>query len=183
MRWIAVLPVISMLALPLAARAQDQAPPQPPMAGDNGAAGQYQPGTLPPEPPVIEPPLPGQAPDSQADNMPPPPGPDGGQPPPPMGYGPPGAAGPDGGAGRGPDAGMMRKLETRFDAANTTHDGRLTLQQAEAANMRAIVAHFGEIDTHHAGYVTLNEVMAWRLDQMAQQLKRRAAALRAQPGA
>jgi len=190
MRWFLVLPVMSMLALPIAACAQDQSPPQPPSADQAGAAaGQYQPGTLPPEPPVIEPPLPGQA-----DNMAPPPGPDDGQPPlagsPDDGQPPPppqpggyDAPAMPGAADRGPsghDAEMMQKFRMRFDTANTTHNGRLTLQQAEASNMRSIVKHFNEIDTQHVGYVTFNEVMAWKMDQMAQQMERRAAALRAQ---
>jgi hypothetical protein len=198
MRWFLVLPVMSMLALPIAACAQDQSPPQPPMADQAGAAaGQYQPGTLPPEPPVIEPPLPGQPPlAGQADNMaPPPPGPDDGQPPlpgstddgqppppPPGGYGAPAMPGAyDRGQG-GHEAEMMQKFQRRFEAANTTHDGRLTLDQAQAGNLRSIVKHFNEIDTRHVGYVTLNEVMAWKMDQMAQQMERRAAALRAQQG-
>ena len=199
MRWFLVLPVMSMLALPIAACAQDQSPPQPPMADQAGAAaGQYQPGTLPPEPPVIEPPLPGQPPlAGQADNMaPPPPGPDDGQPPlpgstddgqpppppPPGGYGAPAMPGAyDRGQG-GHEAEMMQKFQRRFEAANATHDGRLTLDQAQAGNLRSIVKHFNEIDTRHVGYVTLNEVMAWKMDQMAQQMERRAAALRAQQG-
>jgi len=168
MRWFLALPVLSMLALPLAAHAQDQ----PPSDSAGSAAGQYQPGTLPPEPPVIEPPLPGQA-----DNMQPPPDPDDGQPPP-----PPPPPGGEQAAPAGHDAAMMRKFEARFDAANTTHDGRLTLQQAQDANMRAVVKHFGQIDTKHLGYVTFNQLMAWRMDQMAHEMERRAAALRAQQG-
>ncbi len=77
---------------------------------------------------------------------------------------------------------MMQKFQRRFEAANATHDGRLTLDQAQAGNLRSIVKHFNEIDTRHVGYVTLNEVMAWKMDQMAQQMERRAAALRAQQG-
>lgn len=197
MRWFLALPMLSVLALPVTAQAQDQ-------SGDSAGApaGQYQPGTLPPEPPVIEPPLPGQSdnmapppgPDdsqpplpgqdaSGADGTMPPPGPDDSQPPPPPGaYGAP--PGPDTYQAGKPDrdAAMRQKMEARFDAANTTHDGRLTLQQAEDANMRGVVKHFSQIDTQHLGYVTFNELMAWRMDQMAQQMERRAAALRAQQG-
>ena len=194
MRWFLVLPVMSMLALPVAARAQDQSP-QPP-DGASAPTGQYQPGTLPPEPPVIEPPLPGQSQPGDADNMAPP-GPDDGQPPlpgqddtmappPPGPYDgqpPSGAYGaPDAAGKHGHDAAMMQKFEARFEAANTTHDGRLTLQQAEDGNLRSVVKHFNEIDARHLGYVTLNQVMAWRMDQEAQQMERRAAALRAQQG-
>ena len=50
----------------------------------------------------------------------------------------------------------------RFNAANTTHDGRLTLAQAEAAGMPRLVQHFGEIDTQQHGYITLQDIRAWR---------------------
>ncbi len=49
-------------------------------------------------------------------------------------------------------------LKRRFDAANTTHDGRLTLAQAEAA----LAKHFDKIDTAHKGYITLDELIAYR---------------------
>jgi hypothetical protein len=50
----------------------------------------------------------------------------------------------------------------RFQAANTTGDGRLTLDQARAGHMPVIVAHFAEIDTGGRGYVTLADIAAWR---------------------
>jgi hypothetical protein len=50
----------------------------------------------------------------------------------------------------------------RFNAANTTHDGRLTLEQAQAAQMPRLVRHFDEIDAQHKGYVTLQDIRAWR---------------------
>jgi hypothetical protein len=60
-----------------------------------------------------------------------------------------------------PPSGNAQQFVARFDAANTTHDGHLTLAQAQAANMRGIVKHFSEIDTANAGYVTLQEIQAW----------------------
>jgi hypothetical protein len=78
------------------------------------------------------------------------------------------------------DAAMMQKWQARFEAANTTHDGRLTLQQAQAAGLKPIVAHFSAIDTQNRGYVTFNEIMAWHLDEKAQQMERKAAELREQ---
>ncbi len=83
-------------------------------------------------------------------------------------------------AASGHHNGGTAKLQARFDAANTTHDGRLTLQQAEAAGLKPIVAHFSAIDIKNRGYVTFNEVMAWHLDEEAQKMERRAAELRAQ---
>ena len=65
----------------------------------------------------------------------------------------------------------------RFNAANTTHDGRLTLAQAEAAGMPRLVQHFSEIDAQHHGYITLQDIRAWR-----QQLRASRAGARATPG-
>jgi len=76
--------------------------------------------------------------------------------------------------------GMMKLWQAKFAAANTTHDGHLTLAQAQAAGMTPIVANFTAIDTAHRGYVTFNDIMAWRMDRMAAKLQTRAAALRAQ---
>ena len=76
--------------------------------------------------------------------------------------------------------GDVKKWHDKFNAANTSHDGHLTLAQAQAAQLKPIVDHFAAIDTAHRGYITFNDIMAWRLDQMAQHMEQRAAALRAQ---
>ncbi|HEY1855848.1 hypothetical protein [Acidocella sp.] len=73
----------------------------------------------------------------------------------------------------------MKRFHKKFDAANTTHDGHLTLAQAEKAGMKPIVKNFAAIDTQHRGYVTFNDVIAWRLDTMAARMEKRAADLRA----
>jgi hypothetical protein len=57
----------------------------------------------------------------------------------------------------------QQKFIARFDAANTTHDGHLTLAQAQAAGMHGIVKHFAAIDTTNKGYVTLQDIQAWHL--------------------
>ncbi len=75
---------------------------------------------------------------------------------------------------------MMAKWKAKFDAANTSHDGHLTLAQAQAAGLKPIVAHFSAIDTRNRGYVTFNDVVAWRLDDMAKRMEQKAAQLRAQ---
>jgi hypothetical protein len=60
------------------------------------------------------------------------------------------------------------RFPQRFAAANTTHDGRLTLAQAEAAHLRPIVRNFSSIDTTGQGYVTLAQIQAWRQARRAQ---------------
>ncbi|MEM5386504.1 EF-hand domain-containing protein [Paraburkholderia phymatum] len=52
---------------------------------------------------------------------------------------------------------MMQELQQRFAAANTTHDGKLTLAQAQTG-MPRVAQHFGEIDTQKQGYVTLGQI-------------------------
>ena len=50
----------------------------------------------------------------------------------------------------------------RFNAANTTHDGRLTPQQAQAANMPWVAQHFAAIDSQQKGYLTVQDIRAYR---------------------
>ena len=52
---------------------------------------------------------------------------------------------------------MEAILEKRFNAANTTHDGKLTLEQAKAG-MPRVAKNFDKIDTEKNGYVTLPQV-------------------------
>ena len=51
--------------------------------------------------------------------------------------------------------------EQRFQQANTTHDGRLTLDEAKSG-YKSVARHFQEIDTNSKGFVTENDVRAWR---------------------
>ena len=60
-----------------------------------------------------------------------------------------------------PHQGGGRFIE-RFQEANTTGDGHLTLAQAAAAHMPMIVRNFAAIDAQHKGYVTLQDLRAWR---------------------
>jgi len=48
-------------------------------------------------------------------------------------------------------------LEKRFNAANTTHDGKLTKEQA-IAGMPRVAKNFDKIDTEKNGYVTLQQI-------------------------
>ncbi len=52
-------------------------------------------------------------------------------------------------------------FRAKFAAANTTNDGRLTLEQAQAAHMGRIAKSFAQIDTQQKGYVTLQDIKAW----------------------
>jgi len=61
----------------------------------------------------------------------------------------------------GSDSPADADLAQRFAAANVTRDGRLTLQQARAANWQAIAENFPDIDVEQKGYVTLNEIRVW----------------------
>jgi hypothetical protein len=67
-----------------------------------------------------------------------------------------------------------------FYAANTTHDGHLTLAQAKAAGLQPVVDHFSDIDVKKRGYVTFYDIAAWRMDDIAKHLEQRADQLRAQ---
>ena len=55
----------------------------------------------------------------------------------------------------------------RFTAANSSHDGRLTLQQAQAANMPWVTRNFAAIDAQKKGYVTVQDIRAYRQQQRA----------------
>jgi hypothetical protein len=60
-----------------------------------------------------------------------------------------------------PHAQGQRFIE-RFQAANSTGDGRLTLAQAQAGNLPMITRNFDAIDVQHKGYVTLEDIQAYR---------------------
>jgi hypothetical protein len=67
----------------------------------------------------------------------------------------------------------------QYYAANTTHDGHLTLAQAKAAGLQPVVDHFTDIDVAKRGYVTFYDIQAWQLDDMAKRMEKRADELRA----
>jgi hypothetical protein len=76
------------------------------------------------------------------------------------------SAGPPPATGTQPPAEVSRFVE-RFQAANTTGDGRLTLAQAQAGSLSMIARHFDAIDTQHKGYVTLEDIRAYRQQMRA----------------
>lgn len=61
---------------------------------------------------------------------------------------------------------MIQQLQNRFANANTTHDGKLTRDQA-AAGMPMVAKHFDEIDTQKAGYITLPQIEAFAQERGA----------------
>ncbi len=73
---------------------------------------------------------------------------------------------------------VHRTLAERFAAANTTHDGKLTVEQARAGHLRAVVRDFAMIDKNKTGSVTLDQIKA---HQTAQRAAHRAARATAKP--
>lgn len=76
------------------------------------------------------------------------------------------------------DHGGPEQILIEFYAANTTHDGHLTLVQAKAAKFTPVVDNFAAIDVAKRGYVTFYDVEAWHLDDFAQHLEAQADVLR-----
>ena len=64
-------------------------------------------------------------------------------------------------------------MHQRFTKANTTQDGHLTLDQANAAHWTYVARHFTAMDKDHKGYVTEADIHAYAMTQRA---ARRAAA-------
>jgi hypothetical protein len=50
----------------------------------------------------------------------------------------------------------------RFDTANASHDGKLTLDQARKGKMRGVVKYYSAIDTDKKGYITKADVDTFR---------------------
>lgn len=70
------------------------------------------------------------------------------------------------GANRGRRGGQTRQtLQQRFDTANTTHDGKLTLEQAKAGRMNRVANRFDAIDTGKKGYVTMADITTYNRAQ------------------
>jgi hypothetical protein len=117
--------------------------------------------------PGTPPPTDGSGPPTSDGNGAPPPDAGGAPPPdasglPPANYGPPPAN-----YGPPPGAGPRTPFLARFQAANTTGDGKLTLDQAQAAHMIGIVKFFSQIDADHKGYVTIQDIHTWIANRRA----------------
>jgi hypothetical protein len=70
--------------------------------------------------------------------------------------------------------------QQRFAEANATHDGHLTLQQAEAG-YRTIARHFREIDADKKGYLTVEDIDNWHKLQRAMRHSHQGQSLRPRP--
>jgi hypothetical protein len=57
-------------------------------------------------------------------------------------------------------------MEQRFQAANVTHDGHLTEEQAETG-YKSVAKHFAAIDKDKKGYVTEDDIHAYNKTQQA----------------
>lgn len=51
--------------------------------------------------------------------------------------------------------------DQRFEAANTTHDGKLTKDQASKAKWRTVTRNFSAIEKDKKGYVSLEDIKAY----------------------
>jgi hypothetical protein len=58
-------------------------------------------------------------------------------------------------------------MQQRFDAANTSKDGHLTKEQAEAAKWTYVTRHFDAIDKSHEGFVTVADIRGYARAQRA----------------
>jgi hypothetical protein len=69
-----------------------------------------------------------------------------------------------------------RSAAEHFADANTTHDGRLTLNQA-TTGYKSVARSFNQIDVAHHGYVTLDDIKAWKAAKKAARLAAKHAAI------
>ena len=62
-------------------------------------------------------------------------------------------------------------LQARFDAANTTHDGHLTKDQAVAAKWAYVANNFAAMDKTNQGFVTVADIRAFAKARRASKAK------------
>lgn len=55
---------------------------------------------------------------------------------------------------------QIQKMSERFNAADTNHDGKLTLAEAQAG-MPRVASHFEQIDSAHTGSITFDQLLAF----------------------
>ncbi len=84
--------------------------------------------------------------------------------------------------GPAPEHPARRSAAQHFADANTTHDGRLTLQQA-TEGYKSIAKSFAQIDVNHRGYVTMDDIKSWRAAKKAARQAARQAAGGTRPAA
>jgi hypothetical protein len=74
-----------------------------------------------------------------------------------------------------------RSAAEHFADANTTHDGRLTLEQA-TTGYKSVAKSFNQIDVAHHGYITMDDIKAWRAAKKAARVAAKHAATDAADG-
>jgi hypothetical protein len=74
-----------------------------------------------------------------------------------------------------------RGAAEHFADANVTHDGHLTLEQANAG-YKSIAKSFSQIDVAHHGYVTLDDIKTWRASKKSARMAAKHAAADAADG-
>ena len=62
---------------------------------------------------------------------------------------------------------VERKLKKAFDAADVSHTGSLTRQQANAAGLGLVARHFDQIDRQKTGAVRFEDVRRYLIEQGA----------------
>jgi Ca2+-binding EF-hand superfamily protein len=60
-----------------------------------------------------------------------------------------------------------QRMAERFNAADTNHDGKLSLDEAKAG-LPMVARNFDQIDTEHTGSVTLEQLRAYAKTHMGQ---------------
>jgi Ca2+-binding EF-hand superfamily protein len=60
-----------------------------------------------------------------------------------------------------------QRMAERFNAADTNHDGKLSLEEAKAG-LPMVARNFDQIDTEHTGGVTLEQLRAYAKAHMGQ---------------
>ncbi len=63
--------------------------------------------------------------------------------------------------------GHRQTLAQHFAAANASHDGHLTLDQATAAKWSYVAKHFTAMDADKKGYVTVDDIHAYAIAHRA----------------
>jgi hypothetical protein len=63
---------------------------------------------------------------------------------------------------------VERKLKKAFDAADVSHSGSLTRQQANAAGLGFVARHFDQIDRQKVGAVRFEDVKRYLIERGAQ---------------
>jgi len=63
---------------------------------------------------------------------------------------------------------VERKLKKAFDAADVSHSGSLTRQQANTAGLGFVARHFDQIDRQKAGAVRFEDVKRYLIERGAQ---------------